>query len=155
MKTGLMRQCDHIFFEESSPLSVSEKARAAKALALQRKPRRAAACVLTTKLTRNAGDFTDKNWWLSGFVISYLRKGWDAEVFPEAVPLSSTLYRATRGGCVIETEHNTVVYEPLEGVSPQAIADALNWYHVLGINADWRLVEQRLVEQGVLSECRA
>jgi hypothetical protein len=65
------------------------------------------------------------------------------------------LYKATKDGCVIETEHGAVVYEKLDGVHASAIAKAENYFHQQGIDADWKMIEQHLVEQGVLTEARS
>jgi hypothetical protein len=66
------------------------------------------------------------------------------------------LYEATEDGCVIETKHGTLIHDDLEGIPAEAIAEAYNhFWHEKRIDADWKLVEQRLVEKGVLSEARS
>lgn len=71
------------------------------------------------------------------------------------MPKEKELYRATREGCVIETKGGSVVYEKLEGIPADAIAEAMNYFRAQGIDANWKLVEERLVETGVLEEARS
>jgi hypothetical protein len=65
------------------------------------------------------------------------------------------MYKATEDGCVIETRHGTVVYEKIDGIPARAIAQVENYFHKQGIDPDWKMVEQRLVEKGVIAEARS
>lgn len=67
------------------------------------------------------------------------------------------IYRAVRGGCVIEVSDGTVIYERIKGVPAEAIARAMNEIAAEGVlrEWDWKNVERRLFEQGFIKECRA
>lgn len=69
--------------------------------------------------------------------------------------MKKKLYKATKGGCVIETEHGTLVYEKMDSIHASAIAEAENYFHEQGIEADWKMVEQRLFEKGLIAEVRS
>jgi hypothetical protein len=66
-------------------------------------------------------------------------------------------YKATRAGCVVEIADGSVIYEPIEGISAREIAAAMNELKAEGVPEewDWKKVERRLYEKGVIAELRA
>lgn len=66
------------------------------------------------------------------------------------------LYKADKDGYVIEISDKCVVYHPVDNVPAKEIAKAMNELAAEGVPEewDWKNVERRLFEKGIIQECR-
>jgi len=71
--------------------------------------------------------------------------------------MKKNTYKSTPDGCVIEIADGCVVYEPLQGIPAKQIARAMNQLKAEGVAEewDWKNVERRLFQLGVIKQLRA
>lgn len=71
--------------------------------------------------------------------------------------MKNPTYKAIRNGCVIETDDDCVIYERIEGIPAKEIAQVMNEMKAEGVPEewDWRKVERRLFDKGIVQECKA